>query len=198
MLKCAALVKEAELQNVMVTNAYINGEPLNELLPFIDAFNVDLKSFRDDFYKTRSGAKLRPVLNSIKQIKDSGKHLELTFLIIPGYNDSENEWEDMIRWIVENCGRETVLHVSRYFPRHKLNKPPTPLKTIQAFLEKAESSLEYVYPGNTPQLENHTHCPECDHLLIQRNLYNTSIEGLTGDGCCKQCGHKIQGIFKVA
>ena len=195
MIKCAALVKEANLKNVMVTNGYINRDPLDALLPLMDAFNVDLKSFRDEFYIKRSGAKLRPVLETIGRIAKTECHMELTFLIIPGYNDSEQEWDDMIEWITGNCGKDIVLHVSRYFPRHKLNKPPTPLTTIQKFMEKAIAQLRYVYPGNTPQMENHTYCPDCGHLLIERNLYKTMIPGLGEEGSCSHCNYRIYGSF---
>jgi len=195
MVRCAAMIKEKEFSNVMVTNGYINGAPLDALLPYIDAFNVDLKSFRNDFYVQRSGATLRPVLDTIERIAKSDPHLELTFLIIPGFNDSEDEWSDMISWITDHCGENTILHVSRYFPRHKLNKPPTPLRTIQNFMELAREKIRYVYAGNTPQLESHTHCPNCGAILIQRNLYHAVVTGIGADGCCNQCDYKIYGIF---
>lgn len=197
MIRCAALLKEQQLRNVMVTNGYINGDPLDELLPYMDAFNVDLKSFRDEFYLKRSGATLRPVLETIKKIANSDRHLELTFLIIPGFNDSEAEWNDMISWINGNCGQNIVLHVSRYFPHYKLNKPPTPLNTIQRFLDLAKDRIPFVYPGNIPQLDSHTFCPCCKALIIERNLYNVLTTGMGPDGHCKQCNFKIYGIFNV-
>lgn len=197
MVRCAALVKEKNRNNVMVTNGYINGPPLEALIPYIDAFNVDLKSFRNDFYHKRSGATLRPVLDTIRRIVHSGRHLELTFLIIPGFNDSENEWNNMIDWVIMNCGADTILHVSRYFPRHKLNKPPTPLQTIQRFIEMAKGRIHYVYPGNTPNLESHTNCPQCGNLLIQRELYNARITGITDNGKCQQCAYVIHGVFNT-
>jgi pyruvate formate lyase activating enzyme len=195
MVRCAALIKEKRHHNVMVTNGYINSEPLDELIPHMDAFNVDLKSFRDEFYASRSSASLQPVLDTISRIARSDKHLEITFLIIPGCNDSESEWKDMIRWIHDHCGSDTILHVSRYFPRYKLNKPPTPLQTIQRFLDLASDRFRYVYPGNTPQLESHTYCPVCGAMLIQRNLYQTAVLGMNKEGCCQQCDTKIPGVF---
>lgn len=195
MVKCAALIKEHKRCNVMVTNGYINEKPLEAILPYMDAFNVDLKSFRNEFYQTRSGATLSPVLDTISRIAKSESHLELTFLILPGYNDSESEWRDMIQWITSNCGTDTILHVSRYFPRYKLNKPPTPLKTIQHFLTLAREDIRYVYPGNTPQLENHTLCPFCGTLLIQRDLYHVTLNGIANKGRCLQCNSKIYGVF---
>jgi pyruvate formate lyase activating enzyme len=195
MLQCAELISNAGLKNVMVTNGYINREPLEQLLPYMDAFNVDLKSFRDEFYKSRSGAKLNPVLDTISRIAGTDRHLELTFLIIPGSNDRKQEWIDMISWIAENCGKDTVLHVSRYFPRYKLRRPPTPIETIREFIEMAREEIRFVYPGNTPLLENNTYCPGCGQLLIERHLYHTRMTGLENNGHCSNCDHEIYGAF---
>lgn len=196
MIRCAARIKEQQMSNVMVTNGYINPAPLEDLLSLIDAFNVDLKSFRDLFYINRSGARLHPVLETISRIAKSDRHLELTFLIIPDHNDDEKEWEDMLGWISDHCGRGTILHVSRYFPYFKMDKPPTPLSTISSFLEMARERIDYVYPGNTPQLESHTYCPACGQLLIERFLYNADVKGIGPGGACKSCGKNIIGVFK--
>jgi len=196
MLRCAELIKEQDRRNVMVTNGYINREPLAELLTCMDAFNLDLKSFRNEFYRSHTGASLIPILNSIEQIIKAGKHLELTFLIIPGLNDKKKEWTDMVDWIHRVCGQDTVLHVSRYFPRYKLKNPPTPLSLMQSFMDLAREKLLYVYPGNTPQLDSHTRCPGCGEILIQRFLYNTSINGMDNQGYCMSCNYKIRGVFK--
>ena len=195
MISCAEQLKEYQLSNVMVSNGYINQAPLEGLIPVIDAFNVDLKSFRNLFYLKRSGASLHPVLKSIETIAKSGKHLELTFLIIPEFNDSDSEWNEMINWITDHCSPHTVLHVSRYYPYYKVFKPPTPLSTIQRFLEMAREKLEYVYPGNTPQLESHTYCPACGSTLIERFLYDTSVCGIGEDGNCMQCNLKFHGVL---
>lgn len=197
MIRCASLIREANLSNVMVTNGYINPGPLDDLISCMDAFNVDLKSFRDSFYRDRSGARLKPVLKTISRIAGSASHLELTFLIIPDHNDTEEEWKELLLWISDHCSRDTVLHVSRYFPRYKLQKPPTPLPAISRFLEMAREHLDYVYPGNTPQMENHSHCPSCGALLIERYAYNASIKGLGSDGTCSRCKHKIPGVFNT-
>lgn len=194
MKRCAELLRDHQLSNVMVTNGFINQAPLKQLIPLIDAFNVDLKSFRNLFYLKRSGASLQPVLNTIETIARSGSHLELTFLIIPGFNDAENEWVEMIQWISDHCPAYTVLHVSRYFPYYKMFKPPTPLKTIQAFLDLAREKLDYVFPGNTPQLESHSFCPSCGNTLVERFLYEATVCGLTEEGKCSKCLKKIEGI----
>jgi len=196
MIKCAEQLKEHHLCNVMVTNGFINQAPLEGLLPHMDAFNVDLKSFRNLFYLKRSGASLDPVLHTIETIGKSDKHLEITFLIIPDFNDSDSEWEEMINWITDHCEKHTVLHVSRYYPYYKVFKPPTPLSAIQRFLDMAREKLDYVYPGNTPQLESHTYCPSCGNLLIERFLYDVTISGLKADSTCTRCNLKFHGILK--
>lgn len=195
MIRCAELIKHHERYNVMVTNGYINGTPLEDLLPYMDAFNVDLKSFRNEFYRKRSQASLKPVLDTITRIVKSDSHLELTFLIIPDINDTVSEWREMIQWIVDHCGSDTILHVSRYFPRYKLNKPPTPLQTLQQFLDLAREKITYVYAGNSPQLETDTLCPQCGNLLIERNLYHANATGIGDDGCCTRCKLNIRGVF---
>lgn len=195
MLRCASLAREQNLDNVMVTNGFINREPLEALLPYMDAFNVDLKAFTEAFYRRRSSARLGPVLDTIRTIRSSDSHLEITFLIIPGQNDNPGEWREMIDWIEDNCGNESVLHVSRYFPRFKLNEPPTPIETIRRFLDLARKKINYVYPGNAPSLDNNTYCPSCGSLLIERHMYRTVVGGMSGTGNCSQCGYGIYGRF---
>lgn len=198
MIRCATLIKEHNLSNVMVTNGYINPSPLADLFPYMDAFNVDLKSFRNLFYRKRSGASLNPVLETIGNIAKSGRHMELTYLIIPDHNDDEKEWKEMIKWISDNCGRGTVLHVSRYYPHYKMNKPPTPLSTINRFLDVARTQIDYVYPGNTPQQDNHTYCPACGNLLIERYMYDATVKGIGPGGNCTSCNNEIIGVFNKA
>ena len=196
MLECAIKLREHNLMNVMVTNGYINREPLEEILPVMDAFNIDLKSFQNEFYRQRASSELKPVLDTIARVAESDKHMELTFLIIPGYNDTEAEWNRMIKWIEINCGADTILHVSKYFPRYKLRGSPTPTKTMQRFIETARERIKYVYPGNNPEIGNDTLCPQCGTLLIERDLYNTRIHGLTSEGLCGHCSYQIKGVFK--
>ena len=195
MIRSAALIKEKNLSNIMVTNGYINSAPLEDLIPLIDAFNVDLKSFRDLFYKQRSGASLSPVLETISRIASSGRHLELTFLIIPDHNDDEKEWQDMLKWISDYCGREIKTKRKLYFIYYQMDKPPTPLSTISTFLEMARERIDHVYPGNTPQLDNHTYCPSCGNLLIERFLYDATVKGIGSQGTCISCDREITGVF---
>lgn len=147
-LDTAKIANKKGLKNVMVTNGYINQEPLNELIYYIDAFNVDIKGFNNNFYKKNTGAKLEPVLNTIKNIYKSGKHLELTNLVVTGLNDNIEEFEKMVEWIKNNTSCNTPLHISRYFPHFKYNAAPTPKAVINDFLRIATKHLTYVYAGN--------------------------------------------------
>lgn len=143
----AMLAKGKGLENVLVTNGYVNPEPLEELLPFIGAMNIDLKAMDDQFYRSTCKATLDPVLNTIKRAKQS-THVELTNLIIPTLNDSNVQIEKLTEWVFNNTGADTPLHLSRYFPCYELNLPPTPVETLLRAKVIAEKKLKYVYLGN--------------------------------------------------
>ncbi|MCG2711053.1 MAG: AmmeMemoRadiSam system radical SAM enzyme [Candidatus Omnitrophica bacterium] len=143
----AMLAKENGLENVLVTNGYVAPEPLAELLPLIGAMNIDLKAMDDQFYRSICKATLDPVLNTIKRAKQS-THVELTNLIIPTLNDSDEQIEKLTEWVFNNTGADTPLHFSRYFPCYKLNLAPTPLETLKRAKAIAEKKLKHVYLGN--------------------------------------------------
>ena len=147
-LECCKKARENGLKNVFVTNGYINKEPFNEMFPYIDAMNVDVKSIDEDFYKKYCLGKLAPVLENVKTAKEKGIHIELTNLVIPTLNDSEENFERLAGWIVDNVGPETPLHFSRYFPCYKFSIPPAPISTLKLAKEIAEKRLKYVYLGN--------------------------------------------------
>jgi pyruvate formate lyase activating enzyme len=195
MLDVAREASEAGTISTMISNGYINQAPLSELLGYISAFNIDLKAFNNDFYRRMTGSELEPVLKTIKEISKASKHLELTFLVIPELNDDIENFQAMIDFIVNETGSDTVLHISRYFPRFKLNTPPTPLETIQQFTDIAKHKLRYVYAGNTGNsLDISTYCPDCNNLLINRSFYSSEIAGIT-QNVCNRCGLKIYGKF---
>ncbi len=195
MLDTARIANSRGLKNVMVSNGFINEKPLNELFLYMDAFNIDLKAFDDNFYKLIVKARIEPVLRSIHQIAKSGKHMELTSLIIPGLNDNKEQFSEMIAWISNVCGSDQVFHLSRYFPNHKMQQSATPLISIEELMGIARLKLHYVYPGNTGlSFDSNTYCSNCQELLIERNLYSTSIKGLT-EGYCINCHSDIPGIF---
>jgi len=190
---CARLAAAEGLYNVMVTNGYVNVEPLEELIKVIDAFNIDLKAFSNDFYTGYTGATLRPVLEAIKMVASSGRHLEITTLIIPGLNDSADEMRREAEWIALNAGRRVPLHLSRYFPMYRRSNPPTPAETIQRLKEIANEYLDFVYTGNLAGTDSgsDTLCPSCHSVVVRRSGYSTTVEGLSDDGRCTNCNEVI-------
>lgn len=189
----ARLAAAEGLTNVMVTNGYVNPGPLEEYIRVIDAFNIDLKAFSNEFYRNYTGATLKPVLDSIKAIALSGRHLEITTLIIPGLNDSPEEMKREAEWIAENAGTGVPLHLSRYFPTYRRSTSATPAETILALREIAEEYLDYVYTGNMGSDDggSNTICPSCKTIAIKRSGYNIKITGLNDYGKCLNCGRQI-------
>lgn len=196
MLETAKLAKKYSLKNIMVSNGYINPEPLGVLLEYIDAVNVDLKSFENDVYKKLFGAKIQPVLDSIRQFKDNRKHIEITNLLIPDYTDKIDFIGSMCKWISEEIGTDTPIHFSRFFPVYKLRDlPPTDLNKINIAVEIAyESGLNYVYKGNV-RSENITKCIKCGNTLVIRNNYNVAIAGIDSESRCSMCLEQINGVW---
>jgi len=146
-LETAKLAHRSGLKNVLVTNGYVNTEPLEGMLPFIDAMNIDVKSFDEDFYIKICGGRLKPILDAVK--RSAGVcHVELTNLIIPTLNDSKESIKKMVDWICDNPGPETPLHLSRYFPCYKMDLPPTPIETLRMAERIAREKLKHVYVGN--------------------------------------------------
>jgi pyruvate formate lyase activating enzyme len=192
LLETSKLAKQNGLKNVLVSNGFINPEPLSELLKTIDAFSIDLKGFTEEFYKSLTSSSLAPVLESIKQISAAGKHLEITNLVVTGLNDDEKKFGEMIDWIVKECGKNTVLHISRYFPMFKIKNLPTSESKLESLHKIARKKLNYVYLGNIRSEEaQHTFCPKCSSRLISRSSYDTKIEKLDPQGNCSNCAHPI-------
>lgn len=194
----ALRIKETGLFTVMVSNGFVNRDPLNEIMGFIDAFNIDLKAFSESFYKGLTGAELEPVKKSLKQIAKAGKHLEITTLIIPGKNDSAEEMEAESKWISDELGEEIPLHLSRYFPMYKRNEPPTPGETMTNLFDTARRYLKYVYIGNTAgNAGQDTLCSNCGTVVTKRSGYNTRLMNLDGRGTCEACGNKVYRFFTL-
>ena len=149
-IDCARLAHEAGLWNILVTAGYVCQEPLADLLPYLDAANVDLKSFSDDIYNKVSGGRLQPVLDTILAMKQAGVWVEITNLVIPGVNDDMEMIRRMCRWLADNGLAEAPLHFSRFFPRYKMQDfPPTPIATLKAAKRIAEEEgIRYVFLGN--------------------------------------------------
>ncbi len=192
MLNIAELAKKEELKTVMVTNGYINHKPLEELLPVMDAFNVDLKAFTESFYSEITQSRLEPVKKSISRIATAGKHLEITNLVIPGLNDNYSDFESMVQWIADNTGNRTPFHISRYFPGYKLRVEATPIKTLLDLYEIALRHLKFVYLGNVmDSIRESTYCDHCGQKVITREGYSIEINGLDAKGNCNYCGQSI-------
>lgn len=196
MYETAKLAKEKGLRNVMVTNGYMSGAGIEMIAPYMDAANIDLKSFSDDFYKRRCGARLEPVLENIRSMHSHGVWIELTTLLIPGENDNMGEIKRLVSFI-RSMDWSIPWHVSRFFPQHRfLDAPPTPTGSIYDALEMArDMGLQFVYAGNVAgDRFSHTYCPSCGTLLIQREGYYTRILDMP-NGTCGKCDQPIPGIF---
>ncbi|MCW8858086.1 MAG: AmmeMemoRadiSam system radical SAM enzyme [Deltaproteobacteria bacterium] len=191
----AQLARKAGIANIYVSNGYMSSEMLELFHPWLDAANIDLKAFRDETYHKYVGARLQPVLDSLKRIHDYGIWLEVTTLVIPGVNDDPRELRDIAEFIAQELGVETPWHVSRFFPQYKMNEvPPTPPTTLHLAEEIGRAAgLHYVYLGNVATSAD-TGCPDCGSPVIQRNGFEVSNNRVDNNGCCPDCGAKIAGV----
>jgi pyruvate formate lyase activating enzyme len=192
----AILAQEAAIANIYVTTGYMTAEVLDTFHPYLDAANVDLKSFRDEFYKRQCGARLQPVLDSLKKMVQQGVWVEVTTLIIPGENDSEAELGQIATFIVEELGVHVPWHISRFRPHHQMTDcPSTPLSTLHRAREIGlEAGLHYVYEGNVPGGGGEdTLCPSCRQPVIRRFGFRT-LEYAIEQGRCTDCGTEIDGV----
>lgn len=195
-LETSKIAVREGLKNVFVTNGYMSEQALDVMKPYLSAANVDLKSFRDEFYKKQCGARLQPVCDSLKKMKDLGIWVEITTLLIPGLNDLPEELHDIAAFIA-GIGKETPWHISRFHPQYKmLTRPVTPVASLhQACAIGKEAGLKYVYCGNVPGDEGeNTYCSNCNKLLIKRYGYRI-IESTLSGKTCSHCGHPLDGLF---
>lgn len=198
MFDIAKLAKKEGIRNIMHSAGHINEEPLRQLCKYLDAANIDLKGFSQEYYNEISLGNLDSVLRTLKILRQEGVWVEITNLILPGYNDDEAIIRKMCLWIKENLGSETPLHFSRFWPMYKLTAlNPTPLTTLEKARQIAlDCGLKYVYIGNIPGHEaENTYCPRCKKIVIKRAGY-AILEVNLIDGKCKFCGEKIEGIWK--
>ncbi len=197
MTDTASLARKEGILNVYHSNGFINPGPLKELCRVLDAANIDLKGFTEEYYSNMSQGHLAPVLQTLKTLKNEGVHLEITNLMIPTKNDDVDTVRKMCAWIKSELGADTPVHFSRFYPLYKLrNLPPTPVSTLEKSRKIAmDLGLEYVYIGNVPGHEGErTFCPRCKKLLIVRQGYSVGEVHLT-KGKCKFCGKPISGIW---
>ncbi len=190
----AKLAKNEGIKNCLVTNGYMGKKPLKDIAPYIDAANVDLKSYSKEFYTKVCGAKLEPVLENIKSMVDLGIWVEVTTLIIPSLNDTPEEGEKIADFLL-GINHDIPWHISKFYPTYQLdNLPPTPIKSIRKFREIGLiAGLKYVYSGNVPgDPGESTYCPQCKQVIIERFSY--SIQKIKiKDGKCLICNTPIAG-----
>jgi pyruvate formate lyase activating enzyme len=188
-LDTAEAAAAAGLKNVLVTNGFINTNPLNELLKSVHAMNIDLKCFSEELYRSALRGSLQPVLESIRTAKQAGRHVELTTLVVTGFNDDMKQMEGIISFI-ESVDPAMPWHISRYYPNYKYGEPPTDTAFIEKVRDAAQKRLRYVYTGNLPSGSpgSETLCPECGKLLISRRGYSVKITGMSGNKCAA-CGY---------
>lgn len=195
-IKTSKIAKEHDIKTILVTNGYNSQKTLDELIDYVDCVNVDIKSMNDDFYKKVCHGSLKPVLNSVKYYYENNKHVEITNLLIPGYNTDTEDIRNLINFIQE-MSNYIPLHFTRFYPQYKLSDvDPTPVKIIKKACDLAKyMGIKYVYPGNieASYLDN-TYCRNCKHLLIKRENYNTELM-LTDKYACPNCNHKSDIIF---
>ena len=200
-LDVAERCRELGLANVAVTAGYICAEPREEFFRAMDAANVDLKAFREDFYRRCCGGHLQPVLETLYHIRHHTRcWLEITTLLIPGYNDDDREIRALCSWILEHLGAEVPLHFTAFHPDYKmLDVPPTPPATLRRARTIAlRLGLRYVYVGNVDDEEaESTYCPGCGLKVVGRFWYRITAWELDGSGRCRRCGSRIPGRFEA-
>lgn len=186
-LDTAQLCKQKDLKVVLVTNGFIQIEPLKDLLPYVDAFNIDVKAFNDRFYRKICGGDLSAVKKVVEHAAMKA-HVEITTLVIGGLNDDKEEIKELARWLSE-IDRNIPLHLSRYYPNYRMQLPPTPVATLYGLRDVAREYLNFVYVGNVVGADNNTYCPQCGQKIVDRG-YVIRVIGLK-DNRCINCGATI-------
>ncbi len=196
---CGKIAGKAGLKNIFVSNGYMTTEAVDFAAEWLDAINVDLKAFTEEYYSRLCKAKLAPVLKTLEYIaKHTNIWLEITTLLVPGQNDSYEELERLAGFIVEKCGANVPWHVSRFHPQYKFTAAPaTPAESLKAAYEIGKKAgLHYVYIGNLPGCDaQSTYCRNCGHLLIERTGYFLGQNNII-NGKCATCGQFIAGVWK--
>jgi pyruvate formate lyase activating enzyme len=196
----AALARSKGILNAIVTAGFINPDPLRELLKVIDAVTLDIKAFSDYAYRKISSARLAPVLETIRIVKESGVWLELSNLVVPTLSDDLGDIRQLCRWIVDTVGPDVPMHFLRFHPQYRLTAlAPTPSETLAAARAVAlECGIHHVYVGNLPgRASEHTYCPGCHFTLVERQGFRVTADRLD-DGRCSRCGRPVAGIWGPA
>ena len=188
------LFKEQGLKTALVTNGYINEKPLLNLLPLVDALNIDLKSTKSEFYKKICKGNVEPVKRTI-ELSHEHSFVEVTNLIIPSLNDTKEEFFEL-RDFIANISPDIPLHLSRYFPNYKMKIPKTPIETLLVAFDIMREKLNYVYIGNAMiEGKENSDCPNCGNLLVSRTGYLANVVGITKDVRCSKCNIKVPFII---
>ncbi len=199
MYDSARAAKKEGITSVVVSNGYINEEPLVELCKYVDAVKIDLKAFTDKFYKETCSGELKPVLETLKTLKRLDKWFEIVVLIVPTLNDNEDDTKKMCAWVLKELGPQVPIHFTRFHPTYKIkNLPPTPVAILERARQIAlDTGLHFPYVGNVPGHHGeNTYCPDCKELLIKRVGFTITRNTLQ-DGKCHHCQHPIPGVWGV-
>lgn len=193
-LECSQSAGEKGLANVLVTNGFISPQPFARLAPLIDAMNIDIKSMDPGFYREICKAERDPVLDICKAAREAGIHIEITNLVIPTLNDSDELISELVEFVA-GLGPEVPLHFSAYHPAYKMTIEATPLSALERAKGIAEEKLDYVYIGNVAVSDGaNTYCPDCGNLLVRRRGFGASMPGIEGDKC-GSCGRKADIVL---
>lgn len=180
-----------ELNIVLVTNGYIGEEPLTRLLPYVDAMNIDLKAFQEEYYRKICGGNIKAVLKTIERASERC-HVEITTLLVRDLNDSKEEVEEIASFLGK-LNKNIPLHLSRYFPTYKMDKPATDINVMLTGRDIAKQYLNYVYLGNIQNVDNSTYCPECGNLLVERKSFLSKL--YIDKPVCPKCNSNIKIIL---
>ena len=185
-LETSILCRKNNIRTILVTNGFINREPAEDILEYIDAANIDLKSSRDEFYKKICAGRVEPVKDFIKTAYRKKVHIEITTLVITDTNDSVEEFNEITDFI-SSISEDIPFHISRYHPAYEFNKEATPVRTLEKLIDISKKKLNYVYGGNMHG-HSETYCKKCNEKLVDRDFYSTSIKSLDNNGNCRKCG----------
>lgn len=196
-LDAGPLLRREDMKMVLVTNGFLSPEPWDRIMEYTDGANIDVKGFTERFYRDLTGSRLEPILRNVKSAFERSVHVELTYLVIPGYNDSPEEVDEYLNWVKENISDDIPLHFTRFHPDYKMSDvPATPVDTLERIMKQCErAGMKYFYIGNVLLNDyNNTGCPECGKVVIKRSGFSIKTKGLK-HGKCSSCGAPIRGVF---